>query len=97
MSNETSWRARLSDKLREMIPGAIVLTVASSIWLIGQARDSEADTLDAYGAPLMLPSLADEEELEWAWDDSSAEESLEHSGSEVVALPADVADTSVPE
>ena len=98
MSMKTSWKARLTDKFREMIPGAIALTVASSIWLIGQARDSEADTLDAYGAPLILPAMVDEgEEFELSWDDSSANESIEDSESEVVPLPANAAVTSAAE
>lgn len=98
MSMKTSWKARLTDKLRDMIPGAIALTVASSIWLIGQARDSEADTLDAYGAPVILPAMVDEgEEFGWSWDGSSADEFIENSESEVVPLPAHAAITSASE
>ena len=93
MSTKTPWKTRLTDKMRELIPGALVLTVASSIWLIGQTRESEADLIDAFAAPIYHPSLAD---LEYETDEEEflPEDSLVDSETDPVPLPAGVAVTS---
>lgn len=93
MSTHTPWKTRVTDKLRELIPGALVLTIASSIWLIGRMRESEADLIDAFAAPIYHPSLAD---LEYETDEEEflPEDSLVDSETDPVPLPAGVAVTS---
>ena len=95
MSTKTTWKTRLTDKLREMIPGALVLTIASSVWLMGQMRESEADIIDAFAAPIHHPSLADlEYEPDDSWEEFLPEDSLVDSETDPVPLPAGVAVTS---
>ena len=99
MSTDTPWKTRVTDKLRELIPGALVLTIAGSIWLIGQTRESEADIIDAFAAPIYHPSLADleYEPEEETGDFLSDEDWLEDHQSVMVPAPTWDAETSAAE
>ena len=51
MSSESCWRTRVTDKLRELLYPALVLSIVSSVWVIGYVREKEARLGEAYAAP----------------------------------------------